>query len=92
MNFEIIESRKSAVTKGKHFILQLKNLEREATKEEVIEALKIAYEYAEDNCFEKGRYRIAMSGAGERHRGNFHIHIILPKDDDELIRIVEKLK
>ena len=89
INMEIIESNKKCVENGGHYILQFKDQRSIVDKKDFLTAMSEAYDYAEKNS-ENKRYRICVNGEGERHNKHFHIHIILPKGDDELIRIIEK--
>jgi len=86
---KIINSRKSAVKEGKHYILMME--EKEPSLNQISKAIKQAVGFAKIKA-EDQRYRIAFNSQGERHSDYFHIHIILPKGKDQLPRIVDKLK
>lgn len=91
--WELTESRKSAVEKGRHYILHVVG-DPELTRPEKKELLALAYVIAELRAVEEGRYRVAINGP--KQQGNkeatpyTHIHIICPAEDDELPRLTEK--
>ena len=84
-NIVVIESRKSAVTVGKHYIIALKNPAAVDPKgRELVEIVSFAFDFAEKNNLGHG-YRIIINSPELRNPNNphFHIHVILPGNEAE---------
>ena len=92
--YTIHESRKKSpgLVEGMHFIAVFKDLELpipELPHGAFRELSVVAHEFADQNAFAPGAYRIAYNGPGVGRRNHAHIHIMLPKGTDKLPTLVE---
>ena len=85
--WELIQSKNSAVKEGKHLILHILG-DLVITNNEKKELLSISLDLAEKYTINVGRYRIAVNGPAQVTQSTFHIHIILPTSSDVLPRLV----
>jgi len=87
--WEMIESRKSCVAEGSHFVLQFVDLKEDPSDDEIAEMMAVAIFLAKDIMVEDGRWKVALNGEEESTRKHFHVHIIIPVGDDKLPRWVD---
>ncbi len=92
--WEMVPSQKSSVTEGSHSIVHVVD-DPDLSSEELHELLGVAQTLAcelSESHGEPGRFRIAYNGPAQRVRPTHHIHIILPKGEDALPRLVANMK
>jgi hypothetical protein len=90
----IDESRKKSpgLAEGVHFIAVFKDLEvpiPELPPMAFLELTTVAHEFAVEHAFYRGGYRVAYNGPGVGRRNHAHIHIMFPKESDELPTLVD---
>ncbi len=95
--WELIKSRRKAPQKtsgeqikGRHLILQFEDGRDTTDTDDTVasEMFSKAFELARKLSLEPGRFRICQNGPLVCTRLHFHLHLILPEKDEELVPIV----
>ncbi len=91
---EIVVSRLKAqgLVKGEHLILHFVPDKKasDVSNEEAAAAFAVARKTAREKCHKPGRARITLNDFGLCTRDDFHLHIVLPSENDKLPPVVDR--